>query len=232
MGNRRGSEHDSSRITNESGGQTERGKHHGGSGDPTTGQSVAEQSPRPAQPAGDGPDRPPQRPRSLGMGVPFEFAQDDREPKPLGQPGEFFLDQRGQVRVGIVRREGREGIELLRGCYRDTGGSLAEFQSGVHRHPVQPRPHAHAANRAGLPGQDEKRGLERILDVGFAPEDTATSGPDGIGVPKDQQLKCDVVAVPSEAPEQFPVGNVVPYRKGGRKQAEEEPSGHVRVRTG
>jgi hypothetical protein len=166
------------------------------------------------------------------MGVPLEFAQDDRHSIPLGKAGEFFLHERGEVRVGIVRGGRGEGVELLRGRKCDPGGSLPEFEGGVDRHPVQPPPDALAANRSGLPGQDEERRLERVLGVGFGTEDTTTGGPDGVGVPADQEFEGSRVPLSGEPPGEIPIGNVVPGRAGGREQTEKESTGHARFRTG
>jgi hypothetical protein len=97
---------------------------------------------------------------------------------------------------------------------------------------VQPPPDAVAADRPGLPDQDEERGLERVLGIGFGAEDPAARGPDGVGVPAHEKFKGGRVLLPGEPPEEIPIGNGVRGRDGGREQAEEESTGHVRPEPG
>jgi hypothetical protein len=81
-------------------------------------------------------------------------------------------------------------------------------------------------NRSGLPGQDEERGLERVFGVGIRSKDAPTGCPDGIGVPANQVFKSDRIVRLDESPQELPVGSKIAGGDGGRKQPEEESTGH------
>ena len=106
-----------------------------------------------------------------------------------------------------------------RRCLRLFPAPLLRLHAGLHGRPVgdavQPAAQGFAApDRTGLPGQDQKGGLKRVLDVVLVFEHSPASGQDHRPMAGHQCLKCDLVVRAGITGQELPV-----RQPGGRSCA-------------
>ena len=105
-------------------------------------------------------------PRGLLVGLALQVAEHDRCPVAIGQPGEF-LEQLGHV----LGRGLRLGRRLVSGAFgkmvresATTSGFRPDSQAESIGNSIEPARHGLlVANRARPAGQDQERGLKRII---------------------------------------------------------------------
>ena len=137
----------------------------------------------------DGPQRPAERPRRLGLGLSLQVAEDDRLPIFFGKPIDLLVE------LGVVHdfRPGSRGVAFMRhfGLFAFGGSAPGRLAIGAARHadgdPVQPgAERLGVSNGSGLPRQDEENGLGRILRVVRTAEHVETYAVNDRAVPFDE----------------------------------------------
>src|SRR5262249_2600720 len=129
------------------------------------------------QPSGDGALLPAELGGGLGLGQPFQAAQQQRQAGLLPPAAYLLQDRPPQLRRR--RRRGRVGRRGGRGHRLGAAGPLAEQRRRAAGDAEQPaRQRGAAADRGGLAGQDQEGGLEGVLGVLLAVQQAAADAPD------------------------------------------------------
>jgi hypothetical protein len=146
-------------------------------------------------------------PGRLLIGPPFDIAQDHRQPLVGRQSAQFLIEQGQQVPPEMVRWASGLGDLvhlLLPGLAFD--GNRPGLAGNVVGHAMKPVPDFLARrDRARLPGQYEKRGLEGVLGIFGMPEETPTHPHHHGTMPTDEGFESGLLPVLQEALQQLPV---------------------------
>ena len=118
-----------------------------------------------------------------------QVAQHDRDAVLVRQAGQLRVEDRLQVGPGLVRGNGRvrHGVHLLL-LGHPPEGRPAGLQRGPVGDPVEPGPdQVPGPDRGRPPGQDQERGLERVLGQVRVADDPPADAQDHRPVPADQR---------------------------------------------
>jgi hypothetical protein len=158
-----------------------------GQREPATDQSPAKPFASSRQPALHRPDGAMEVTRRLLVGTALDVAQHDRHPEAVGEAVDLRVDHGGELiaaELVPVRIPHRNRPPLGR---PPPTGRHAGADRGAAGDPMEPRTERVAhPERAGLPHQDQKGGLEGVLGVVVVAEDRAADPPDHRPVPLDQ----------------------------------------------
>ena len=174
----------------------------------------------PHEPHLDGADRKLKLTGGLLVRHSLEVAEDDRRPVLFGQTGDLFLNFRDQARrvpiLGVFFRH-RRPPSFVSGPLRPPCPRPPRDPAGDAEEPARDR--RVFADRAGLPRQDQKRGLERILGVVRVVKHAKADAEHHRAVPVDQGREGDLGGVSGPADE--PLDQLAVRQRRGRPDGEE-----------
>ncbi len=163
--------------------------------------------PGPRQPTRDRADGPAELLGRLPVGLPLQLAEDDGHAVLLRQAGHLPIQPRKQLlrvlvrdRFGFGHLPGRTFPHppLRPGCFRVHGR--------LECHPVEPVAELLPRHdRSRLPGEDQKRCLERVFGVVVIPKDAAADAPDERPISLDNRLEGRGVTSFHDTIQQLPV---------------------------